>query len=1061
MVFAIAAAVLSDKHRTHPGATECSTRARHRALAKTVLRALAALVLAAGLFALPQVVAAQYFGRNKVSWERFDFTVVETEHFRIHYYPADSPTGEYVARLAERWYDRLSAFFDHEFQEKKPLIIYQEHADFQQTRVTPDLIGESTGGFTESLLDRVVLPLTGINADNDHVLGHELVHAFQFDIARRAGEEGARSSPRRVPLWVTEGLAEYLSQGRHDPATAMWMRDAVAADRLPRRDKLVQQQPSPYQYGQAVWAYVAGRWGDDTVRELYLEATAVGVDAAIEAVLDMEADAFFDDFHAALASAYEPVIASREQPSAAAERLLGAAETGASVNLAPSLSPDGRWVAFLSTRELALELFLADARTGEVERKLVTADADPHYDNLSFLDASAAWSPDGRRIAFSVFARGERRIAIYDLDRDRIVRRIDLPGITGMRHAAWAPDGRRLVFSAIVDGASDLYLFDLETDELTRLTDDPYTAIQPRFSPDGGRIVFVTDRGAGSDPSLAQFGELQLALLEIETREVVPLPIFPRGKHIDPHFSADGRSVYFIADPDGVSDVFRHDVASGETVRLTRVPTGVSGITESSPALSVATDGTVAFSVLEDGGWTIYRVRAGAANETRVAEAEADAAAAGMLPPADVSPFSIVENYLRNPQRGLPSTGARYAKYDYRPRVRLANIGPATIGVGTGRNGFEAGGAFSAYFSDVLNRHQIVTTVQGGSSQGVLDFEDTFAGEAVYLNQERRFQWGARAARIPYVSSATLLSRQLVDVNGTQIPADVIERLFVTEQVSELSLLGQYPFSLSNRFEVALGVTGIDFERELERIVLPDTAPGFREELGLPSPPGLHLEQVSAAFVRDTSRYGLVSPVSGSRLRAEARWTSGDLDFRTARLDYRRYFLREPWTFAFRALHLGRRGADAEDPRLAPLDVGQNSLVRGYELGSFDVSECTHVPGVATCPELERLIGSRIGVLNFEARLALFGTEDFGVFDIPAAPTEAFFFIDAGAAWSSGESVDLRFDRDTIDRVPVFSAGIGLRSVVLGALPIEFFYAKPFQRRDGAAEFGFRLGVAW
>jgi hypothetical protein len=660
-----------------------------------------------------------------------------------------------------------------------------------------------------------------------------------------------------------------------------------------------------------------------------------------------------------------------------------------------------------------MELYLADARTGKVERKLVTADSDLHYDNLSFLDSSAAWSPDGRRLAFSVFARGERRIAIYDLERDQISRRIDVPGVRGMRHAAWLPNGHQLVFSAIVDGASDLYLFDLETDELTRLTDDPYTAIQPDVSPDGRRIVFVTDRGAGTDPSLAQFGDLQLALLDLQTREVTPLPIFPRGKHIDPQFSADGRSVYFVAEPDGVPDVFRHDLASGEIVRLTRVPTGVSGITEASPALSVTADGAVAFSVLEHAGWTIYRMPAGAATEET--SAGDTAAAAGVLPPVDVAGFSIVESYLRDPWRGLPPTDTLYPEYDYRPRLRLTNIGPAQIGIGTGRSGFEAGGAFSAYFGDVLNRHQVVTTVQGGSSQGVLDFEDTFAGEAVYLNQQRRFEWGARAARIPYVSSATFFSRQIVDVDGSRVPADVIQQLCVTEQISERSMIGQYPFSLSNRLEVALGVTGIDFERELERIVLPDTAPGFREEIALPSPPGIDLTQASAAFVRDTSRFGLVSPVSGSRMRAEARWTSGDLDFRTALLDYRRYFLREPWTFAFRALHMGRRGDDAEDPRLAPLDVGQNSLVRGYELGSFDLSECTFGRGSEACPELERLIGSRIGVLNFEARLALFGTEDFGLFDIPAAPTEAFFFVDVGAAWSSGESVDVRFDRNTHD----------------------------------------------
>lgn len=76
-----------------------------------------------------------------MAYEDFDFEILETEHFEIHYYPEENPSAQYVARIAERWYARLSAFFDHEFAEKKPLIIYQDHADFQQTTTTPGLIG--------------------------------------------------------------------------------------------------------------------------------------------------------------------------------------------------------------------------------------------------------------------------------------------------------------------------------------------------------------------------------------------------------------------------------------------------------------------------------------------------------------------------------------------------------------------------------------------------------------------------------------------------------------------------------------------------------------------------------------------------------------------------------------------------------------------------------------------------------------------------------------------------------------------------------------------------------
>src|SRR5690606_34671850 len=160
--------------------------------------------------------------------------------------------------------------------------------------------------------DRVVLPLTGINADNDHVIGHELVHVFQFDLIETLSRGGRRTA--QLPLWMIEGLAEYLSQGRVDPATALWMRDAVLHGLLPDPEKLIQRQPSPYQYGQAIWAYVAGRWGDSTAARLFRQALESGPSRAFESVLNIELDAFLAEFHAALAEAAEPVLGARVAP---------------------------------------------------------------------------------------------------------------------------------------------------------------------------------------------------------------------------------------------------------------------------------------------------------------------------------------------------------------------------------------------------------------------------------------------------------------------------------------------------------------------------------------------------------------------------------------------------------------------------------------------------------------------------------------------------------------------------------------------------------------------------
>src|SRR3712207_9469262 len=85
--------------------------------ARLAARAAALLGLAAALVA-PDPAAAQYFGRNKVQYESFDFRVLRTARFDVYYYPEEEQAARDAARMAERWYARLSRVLEHEFEEQ-------------------------------------------------------------------------------------------------------------------------------------------------------------------------------------------------------------------------------------------------------------------------------------------------------------------------------------------------------------------------------------------------------------------------------------------------------------------------------------------------------------------------------------------------------------------------------------------------------------------------------------------------------------------------------------------------------------------------------------------------------------------------------------------------------------------------------------------------------------------------------------------------------------------------------------------------------------------------------
>src|SRR4029078_8776599 len=316
------------------------------------LQLLASVLLGAALIAIPSVSGAQYFGRNKVQYDNFDFKILETPHFRLHFYPEEEEAARDMSRMAERWETRLSGLFSRQLKKRKPILFYANQPDVQQTNAVSGQLPEGTGGVTESLRDRLIMPLTGVYRDNDHVLGHEMVHVFQYDLENDAKQPGARGGgSTSLPLWVVEGIAEYLSLGRDDPHTAMWMRDAVKRNKLPSIKQLTNDQRFfSYRYGEALWAYVGGKWGDRAVADTYKAAAKFGFEQGIKRTLGISSDSLSKEWIAATKAAFTPTSASLGNTTPG-QALLPAKRDG-DTNLSPSISPDGRYVAFFAARDL-------------------------------------------------------------------------------------------------------------------------------------------------------------------------------------------------------------------------------------------------------------------------------------------------------------------------------------------------------------------------------------------------------------------------------------------------------------------------------------------------------------------------------------------------------------------------------------------------------------------------------------------------------------------------------------------------------------------------------------
>src|SRR5690606_9012791 len=289
----------------------------HRLLLVSVLAVLATVLA-------PADASAQYFGRNKVQYRAFDFQIISTEHFDVYFYEEEREAALDAARMAERAYARLSRLLQHEFKEKKPIILYASHAEFQQTNTYPYAIEEGMGAFAEAQKGRVVIPFIGSYAEFDHVLRHELVHAFQYDIMfKNAALDNVNPFSISLPLWFIEGMAEYLSIGHIDAITAAWLRDAVLSGyfrtigEMNRRNDYLS-----YRFGQALWAYIGSKWGDEVIGLLLNRATRVGLSRAFETTLGVSLAELSQEWATAVRSTYLPQIAEFDRPETFARPLL-------------------------------------------------------------------------------------------------------------------------------------------------------------------------------------------------------------------------------------------------------------------------------------------------------------------------------------------------------------------------------------------------------------------------------------------------------------------------------------------------------------------------------------------------------------------------------------------------------------------------------------------------------------------------------------------------------------------------------------------------------------------
>ena len=982
------------------------------------------------------------------------------------------------AQESELWYTLHQQVFRDTFRRPNPIILYANHPDFQQSTAIDGEIGVGTGGITEGLKLRVVMPVMETNQMTRHVIGHELVHAFQYHSMLRRDSVGFENI-NNVPLWMIEGMAEYLSIGKNDSFTSMWMRDAYLNHDIPTVKALTQtNRYFPYRYGEAFWAFLASTYGDTIIAPFFRNVARFGLQYGIKRTLGYDEKTLSSLWKNSIENTYKPLLKDTSQIPAG--HVLIDEKNGGKFNVAPSVSPDGKYLAFLSEKNLfTIDLFLADAKTGQILRKLTSKISNTHIDEFNFIESAGAWSPDGKRFAFSVFSKGRNRMLVIDIASGHTINDISMGKAEQFGNLSWSPDGKSIVFQGLAEGQGDLYLYNFETKKIRQLTNDKYSDYQPSFSRDGKKIIFSSDRTT-YDKSASQNITFNLAELNLETGKITDINIFNGANNLNPQYSSDGSQIYFLSNRDGFRNMYRYTPTTGKVEQMTDMFTGVCGITEYSPAISISTNNDIVYSYYRAQKYVLYNAKATDFTPKPVSGQEVNFNA-GLLPPTGAVGVDLINsnlnNFLNYPK--LPSDSIRTAIY--RPQFKLDYLTSNGVGASVSQFGAGLASTVQGVFSDILGHNTIYA---GIAANGTLY---DFGGQFTYINQQGRWNFGGTLSHIPYQTPNYSATATTFPVNGTNIPAinenyDLI-RIFQ----DQLALFTSYPFTKKTRIEFGTSVA-ISYFRVDRYTTTYDTLGNVLNYSHTHIPISKYntdptnngiiltpftLYNVYTALVGDNSFFGIASPLTGYRYRLQAEYDFGSYHFFAPTIDLREYVRVAPFTLATRLFGYGRFGYLGNLATLSPLYIGYPFYVRGYESQSFYTSASkTPTNGF----DITQLSGNSIAVFNFEVRLPLTGPPKLTQIKSRFLFTELNLFFDAGLAWNQGDQIKLQSGPDAIgtdpvtglikynpnQRVPVTSTGASIRVNLFGYLVLEPYMAFPFNRTDVSKPvFGLGFTPGW
>ncbi|MDP6133256.1 MAG: hypothetical protein QF856_01530 [Candidatus Marinimicrobia bacterium] len=1008
------------------------------------------------------------FGQNIVQYDDFTWNFIQSKHFDIYYAEDGRSHAEFTAEEAESAYLKIADRLNWQLKSRVSIIVYNSHNDFQQTNVVDSDMFEGIGGVTELYKNRVVIPFDASNQEFKHVIHHELVHAFINDCVYGGSLKNmvASSIKVQIPMWMNEGLAEYLSSG-WDTNSEMWIRDlAINGGEFPQIHQLTGYMA--YRGGQSVWNFITEKWGEESIAEIFYQLKKSNkVEAGFKRALGVDLKKLNEQWHQYLKEQYWPDVANRVNIPNFARQLTNHEKLENTYNVAPAISPDGSRIAIFSNKSGPMAIYLISAEDGRFIKRIIQGERNSEFEELHILKPGITWSEDSKKVAFAAKSGKSDALFIVDLKSGKKTKhRLNMEGIF---RPAWRPGTNEIAFIGNNGKSSDIYLFNLDSEKLTNLTKDWFTDDQISWLPDGSAILFISDRdnvldtGVTNKPENHLFNQTDIYELNIDSGLINRITDTPFNE-MYPCISNDSNYLAFISDKSGINNIYLYsDIQSTNYYQDPQVITNVlTGITQ----LSWNGDDTqLIFTGFFNKGYDIYTFD----NPIqKVAENIQVSPAAWTLKYEE--PDLLRNDELRKGKSFFSSD--KYKNYIFsgfdatEESPTLSEIVELDTSAVYDSTGLFRTHLYKTRFTlDFAQAYYAVDTRYGGQGMAYFLFSDILGDHKLQLGTEmvvdlQRSDYFLLYRLLPYKIDWNFVFYHLAyQYNQFTTPNTYLITLY---QNIGSSISASRPFSRFNRID-----GGIDFNHIIKSKITPneydDYNQQYDEEISHISSFTTFIPSIK--YTWDNALWSYTHPVEGFRYFLKYRTSPGinekSLTFHSATMDGRKYFrLFNGVSFASRFFAGTNWGSDSQKFRLGgvPWLFSSNRYSERFygEENAPSVEELYFSEYVMPLRgvQISNKFGQNVFLANLELRLP------FLIYYFPAlkylGQINGVLFTDFGATWDSEYPKFLdecNWESTKCDQIShrtgwLMSYGFGPRFIFLG-MPWQLDYAWQYNPHKG------------